>query len=231
MKAVWESEEPIDWRDGGARPGQHMRRLDEWLLGRAGSTVSVDVVYRDLGEVCRARIAVGGARVGATKKRQSESVGEVARGVAEGVRRLLELRRFPEDFMDAEDERAATLVLPRDGALRIEIGRVMNLAGLRVALEDGSVVYEEASIPWAVGEVIVRACLLGRREFAVSMDGAVAEGALGKFRKWFGEVDEQLGKAIAESTRGTGYEGQLRREVYRGSLTYIRRRVRSRYPR
>ena len=211
---VWENEEPIDWLDAKAAPSQYLRRLDEWFLRKAEKSMSVDVIYRDLAEVCGVRVSIARDKTRVTRKSQSESIRLVAMGVAESVRRLLELKRFPEDFMEIQDSDAISLVIAQGSLRQIDIYRLMDMAELRLAGGDGEVIYE-ASIPWPVAEVIVRACLLGRRGFTVSSNGRVAERALREFHDWFREIDARLKKSIADSSIGTGYEEQLTREVYR----------------
>ena len=211
---VWENEEPVDWLDAKAAPGQYLRRLDEWFLRKAERSMSVHVIYRDLAEVCRLRVSVARDKTRVTKKSQSESISRVAMSVAESVRGLLELRRFPEDFMEVQDSDALSLMIAEGHLRQIDIYRLMDMAELRLAGDDGNVIYED-SIPWSVGEVIVRACLLGRREFTVSSSERVAERALREFHDWFREIDARLKTAIADSSLGTGYEEKLTREVYR----------------
>ncbi len=176
--------------------------------------MSVHAIYRDLAEVCRLRVSVARDKTKVTKKSQSESLSRVAMSVAKSVRGLLELKRFPEDFMESQDSDALSLMIPGGHLRQIDIYRLMDMAELRLVGDDGNVIYED-SIPWSVGEVIVRACLLGRREFTVSSNERVAERALREFHDWFREIDARLKTAIVESSLGTGYEDKLTQEVYR----------------
>ena len=211
---VWENEEPIDWLKPRISPGQYLRRLDEWILSRAQRAMSVDVVYRDLAEVCGLRVSVAKDRPRVASKREGDSISRVATSVADGVRRFLELRRFPEDFMEIEDSNAIALMFSSEGLRRIDMYRLMDMAELQLIGDEEVVIYE-ASIPWSVAEVIVRACLLGRSDFTVSAKREMAECALREFHDWFLDIDGRLKRSIADSSLGTGYEVQLAREVYR----------------
>ena len=211
---VWMNERPIDWTDANAVPGRYMRQLDQWLLERMGEVVSVDVVYRDLAEVCRARVSLGREKKGLNKRKRNESVGQVAKSVADGVRGFLELKRFPEDFVGTEEGETIEVIIERGRLQRIEMHRLMDLAELRLIGTDGVAMYGEM-VPWSVAEVIVRACLIGRREFSVRLDANAADVALRGFREWFGEIERRLSGAVADSALGTGYEEQLRGEVFK----------------
>ena len=129
---VWENEKPVDWLDAKAAPGQYLRRLDEWFLRRAERPVSVHVIYRDLAEVCRLRVSVAKDKTRVTKKSQSESLSRVAMSVAESVRGLLELKRFPEDFMEIQDSDALSLMIAEGQLRQIDIYRLMDMGGASV---------------------------------------------------------------------------------------------------
>ena len=214
----------MDWIDGeDVRTGQvpYLRTpgaATSWFLMNPRDTERPVSVRCDLSrsrfEVCRLRVSVARDKTRVTKKSQSESLSRVAMSVAESVRGLLELKRFPEDFMEVKDSDAMSLMIAQGHLRQIDIYRMMDMAELRLIGGDGTVIYQ-ASIPWSVAEVIVRACLLGRREFTVSSSERVAERALREFHDWFRNIDARLKTAIADSSLGTGYEEQLTREVYR----------------
>ena len=180
----------------------------------AGKSVSVDRIYDDLGAVCRARIVVAREKPRIERKRRRDSVTRVASSVAARVRGLLDLKRFPDDFMRVRGHDVVELVIPRGQLRQIDLYSLMDTAELRLVGPEGEPIYED-NLPWPVAEVIVRACLLGRREFTVSADRAEAELALAKFHEWFREIKSGIETAIGESALGTGYEEALARETYR----------------
>ena len=209
---VWNQEAPVDWCKG--RPGRRQRRLDEWFMKWAGKAVAIDRIYADLRAVCEARIGVAKEKPRIERKRRSDSVNQVASSVAARVRGVLERKRFPEDFMEVLEPDELRLVVPRGELRQVDLYPLMDMAEVRLVGASGQPIYED-SVPWPVGEAIVRACLLGRREFAVSTNRSEAERALRRFHEWFRQVEEGIESAIDESALGTGYEEQLARETYR----------------
>ena len=213
-RAVWENELPVDWTNA-PKPGKHLRELDKWLLARAGSRIPLDTLYRDLSLVCGERILVARDKARATKKHRSESITGVAKGIAETVGRLLESRRFPEDF--CHPRRGADGVqihLARERLRKIEMHQFMHTADLTITGESPQPLFSEI-LELHVAEAIVRALLFGRGSFAVTDDPTVAEEGVTAFLKWFSGVGEKLADAVANSALGTGYERQLTAEVYR----------------
>lgn len=60
----------------------------------------------------------------------------------------------------------------------------------------------------------MRALLLGRSTFSVSTDRMAMDAAVNAFLKWLRESENEIEVAIRESAFGTGYEDDLRKEVY-----------------
>jgi hypothetical protein len=213
-KAVWQQEAPLDWTDD-PQPGERLRKLDAWLLARAGSPVALEVLYRDLRATCEARIAVAGDKTRTTKKHKIENISSVAKSISETIRRLLEARRFPEDFCRAAGGRDDVLIsLPAGLLRRIEVRQFMATAELWL-MGDGSQPLFHAVLDFHVAEAIVQALLAGRESFAVSTEIGVAEAGVSDFINWFSTIKEKLREGIALSSLGTGYESRLSVEVYR----------------
>ena len=77
-EAVWAKESPIDWSAPGAHPGPNLRALDQWIIDVSARKVKLDVVYADINEVCRSRIAVANDKDKKTKKKHTDNIGNVA---------------------------------------------------------------------------------------------------------------------------------------------------------
>lgn len=210
--AVWAGESPVDWIENPT-PGKLLCTLDQWVLHKAGDPISLTTLYEDLRTVSGARIVVAKDKTRKTKKHKSESIGSVAKGIADFIRKLLEARRFPDDFCAAGDPHLDIRIDP--AMLRhIELRRFMHTADLRLAGNNSETLFE-ANLDWSVAEAVVRALLAGRTEFAVNLDPTVAETAVREFLKWFDKIREEVEKGIANSALGTGYEDQLTAEVYK----------------
>ena len=211
-RAVWTNEKPHDWAAAGTKPGARLRALDNWLLERAQTGVTAEQVYRDLGAACAARIAVARDKVTTTKKQKTDSIASVARGIAEPIARTLNSRQFPEDFSSASE--TSTFHIPRGTLRQISMHSFFDTTEVVCRGEGGRPILE-GSYNAAVADVIVRAALLGRETFAVPTRREQAQTCVSAFLSWFGEIRGRLDESIAESAVGTGYEDQLRAEVYR----------------
>jgi len=97
-REVWKDETPVDWLSN-TKPGPKLEALDAWLLKQTGSGVTTKTLYNDLAEACAGRIAVAQDKVRTTKKKQLDNLTNVAQGIADQVRPLLNARRFPENFL------------------------------------------------------------------------------------------------------------------------------------
>jgi hypothetical protein len=210
-RSVWSSEKPPDWAAEGTQPGPKLRTLDEWLLSRAGVSLTVDQVYSDLRATCAARIAVAQDKVKTTKKQKTDSVSSVARGIAEPIALFLNSRQFPEDFGTPSE--TIPVHLARGALRQIRIHSFFDNADITLTGEGGHTLLE-GSYDASVAEAIARAVLLGRQAFQAPAKRADAQACLSEFLAWFQQIRTRLDEAIAESALGTGYEDQLRAQVY-----------------
>lgn len=209
--SVWSAEKPPDWAAEGTQPGPKLRALDEWLLTQTGTNIKADQLYSDLRATCAARIAVAHDKVTTTKKQKIDSVATVARGIAVPIAHILNSRQFPEDFATPSD---TIPVHVSRGALRqIKIHSFFDTAELTLT-GDGGQVLLEGNYNASVAEAIARAVLLGRQAFQVPAKREAAQACLSAFLTWFRQLRVRLDEAIAESALGTGYEDQLRAQVY-----------------
>jgi len=213
-KKVWKSEAPISWTSS-ARPGSQLRALDVWLLERAGHPIAADTLYKDLARVCADRILVAQDKTRTTKKLKSESISSVANSIAETIRKLLESRRFPEDFgASAHEQNVVSIDAPRDLIRRIELHPFMHAAQLFLFGVETEPLFQ-ASLDKPVAEAIIRALLAGRGSFSILNDAKKVETAVAEYLTWFESIEKRLESGIAESALGTGYEEQLKTEVFR----------------
>lgn len=212
--SVWEDEKPISWTSR-PKPGKHLQALDKWLLARANNPISLETLYRDLGNVCSDRILVANDKTRTTKKHKSESISSVAKSIAQTIGRLLESKRFPEDFGAlGVGHDAVSISAPRESIKGIELHPFMHTAELLLR-GDGDDVIFQASLAMPVAEAIVRALLAGRSSFVITNDAMVAAAAVNEYLKWFASIERKLQDGIANSALGTGYEEQLTAEVFK----------------
>ena len=211
-EAVWKQESPVDWGTDKWTPSRHLRDLDEWVLKTAGSSVTVSQLYEDLHATCTARIVVADDKKRKTKKRQSDSIGNVAESIVQSIEPKLKTKNFPDDFADG-----ATLDLPllfdRNSLGSITIGHLLDSYDIEVHTKTGAVAYSGTHTR-PVAEAIVRALLLGRSTFSVSTDRKAMDGAVNRFLSWVAQTDQDIDAAINESALGTGYEDALKKEIY-----------------
>ena len=211
---VWDNESPIDWTDR-PKPGKHLRALDKWLIERAGDLITADTLYNDLSSVCAERIQVAQDKTRTTKKHKNDSISSVAKSIAETIARLLESRRFPEDFCPSDTGTdVVTISLTRGSLRQIELHPFMHTAELTLR-GDGSEPLFQANLDLPVAEAIVRALLAGRGSFTMSTNAKAVEASVGAFLKWFSSIQKKLEDGIANSALGTGYEDQLTAEVFK----------------
>lgn len=211
--AVWTKEGPLDWSSKHWNPGANIRALDAWLLGVAGSNVTVDGMYNDIRATCQSRILVAEDKKKKTKKQQSDSVGSVAATIAQAIGPILETKNFPEDFTNGA-KLDIPLIFDRASLKEITVGHLLGSYDIQVRTRNGSIVYE-ATHPAAVAEAIIRALLWGRSTFSVSSDAKQMDAAVNEFLKWVSHAEDEISTAISESALGTGYENLLRAEVYK----------------
>jgi hypothetical protein len=211
---VWDNEPPLNWTDA-PQPGKHLRTLDKWLLARAGDAIPLETLYRDLSSVCAERILVASDKTRTTKKHKNESIASVAKSIAETIARLLESRRFPEDFGALGiGHDAVSIAAPRESIRTIELHPFMHTADLTLRGEGKEPLFQ-ASLDMNVAEAIVRALLAGRSAFIITNDAKVSGAAVSEYLNWFGNIERKLEEGIANSALGTGYEEQLTAEVFK----------------
>jgi hypothetical protein len=213
-QAVWEHESPPDWTDN-PKPGKCLQELDQWLLSKADDPITRQTLYKDLQTVCDARIVVAKDKNTTTKKHKSDSISNVAKSIAETIGKLLQSRRFPEDFCPIDkDDNFVSITLPRAALRKIDLHPFMDTAELRLTGGSGELLFSE-TLDLSIAEAIVRALLAGRESFMMIKKTAIAETGMMEFIKWFSKIKKKLEDGIASSALGTGYEEQLTMEVYK----------------
>ena len=210
--AAWSNGGPIDWSDEDAEPGDELRELDEWLLKKSKRKVSVDTLHDDLKAVCLSRIVVAKDKAKKVKKRKADSIGSVAESIAKAIAPKLESRNFPDDFANGA-QFDLSFHFDRRNLKRITISPLLDQYDLKVTTKSGETAYE-ASLVQPVAEAIIRSLLWGRSVFSVSSDRRAMVAAVSSFILWFSTLDAEIGRLIAESALGTGYEDALKTEVY-----------------
>jgi hypothetical protein len=210
-RAVWRDERPLDWL-AGPQPGPNLQALDSWLLDRADSGVTIRALYADLGEACRARIAVAQDKARAAKKRDVDNLTSVADGIADLVRQHLNARQFPDNFL-AEDTPTQPFTVDRKLLRHIRLLPLLDQSTLTLTTATGKALIDR-TFSKPVAEAVVRAVLMGRSSFDIPTDRTAAEEAVSTFLAWFDGIRRRLQSAISESAFGTGYEDRLAAAVY-----------------
>jgi hypothetical protein len=213
-KAVWSQTSPIDWTDC-AEPPTEVKNLDKWLLSRMQSTVSLERLHADIAATLRSRLVLAEDKGQQTHKTEQVNIHTVSSSIAETVRPLLESAQFPESFADYLTP-VLTFNFGNRPELEIECHPMMDQAVLIVKSESGETLLE-GQYHRSIAQVIVKALLLGRREFSSPDDAHAAELALQQFQSWFSKVTERITDGCAASSVGTSYE----QHVYRAVLTEL----------
>jgi hypothetical protein len=205
-EAVWSKTIPFDWTTS-KEPPTEVQALDDWLLSLMHSTVSTNRLYADIGATLRSRLTLAEDKGKKTHKAEQVNIHTVSSGIAEDVRPLLESVQFPESFIDH-----STPMLPFNfgnrPALDVECHPMMDQAILVVKSESGEILLHE-QYARSIAQIIVKALLIGRREFSSPNDAAAAEIALQQFQDWFAKVSERIAAGCAASAVGTSYEQQV----------------------
>jgi hypothetical protein len=210
-REVWKDETPIDWL-AHPKPGPKLEALDAWLLTRTGTAVTTTTLYSDLAQACAGRIAVAQDKVRTTKKKQIDNLTNVAQGIADQVRPLLNARRFPENFL-SDPGAAVPITVDRQAVRRINLQSLLDQTTLTLSGDHGKPLLKE-TYNAAIAEALVRAILLGRASFPIPADRTAAAAAVSEFLTWFDDIRLRLKAGIDESAFGTGYEERLTQEVY-----------------
>jgi hypothetical protein len=95
----------------------------------------------------------------------------------------------------------------------ISIAQFLDEYEVTITAKSGDVVFKE-SMPIAVADGVVRALLCGRSAFAISYDRSIMDAAVTEFIEWIRKAEKDITQMIAESALGTGYEVQLKKEVF-----------------
>jgi hypothetical protein len=206
-------EQPVDWSGSAVSVGKGLRALDQWMLTHAGSAVTVDTLYADMEAACKTRLLLASDKVKVTKSKKSSNIRAVAEGIAARVRSRLQLKNFPEDFLDNADLDISVNIAPE---LIRSISFTPMLGDTELIIADGAGrSLLEGQYPSAVGEAVVRALLWGRASFRLSSDRKAAHDAVEAFLRWFRDAETEIAKGVSNSALGTGYEEILHQEVFR----------------
>ena len=198
-------------RNCRARP---FRGLDNFLLEVSGSSIREETLYDDLRRLVSGRIVVAADKDKSKKKHQVESVGAVAEGIAERVASRIKSKRFPEDFIPA-DASVDVVHVSRGGARRLTFFPILDQAEIRITGRGGKELLDGTYALPIAEQLIGRALLLGREQFAVPKSRAVAETAIQEFLSYIDTIRSDIDLNVADSSLGTGYDELLRLEVYR----------------
>jgi hypothetical protein len=208
---VWLSEAPVDWSLEKYEAGKCLRALDQWVIDLLGVSVTLQTLHMDLHEACQSRIIVAKDKAKKTKKKKTENIANVAEAIAKGVEPRIKAKNFPEDFVEGSLD--MDVHISRELVKSIQIEHLLDRFDVTFQGQGGTTILDETYVK-AVGEGVVRAVLWGRSSFSLSSDRKVMEAAVTDFIGWIADIQKEVGQAIMDSALGTGYEDQLRREVF-----------------
>ena len=200
---VWAHEHPVDWLNE-PRPGKGLNELDLLLLDRLPGNVRLERLYADLEATCRARRTLADDKKTKKKAIRAENVTHVAKGITESFRERIDGLGFPEGC-EPPGVPTSSYRFPTNGSLHVECHEFMDTADVVVSTLQGQVLLD-TKVPCAVGQVIVRSLLLGRRVFRAPTDEAGAEHALTAYKRRLQPVLEEMARACLESALGTKHE-------------------------
>jgi hypothetical protein len=207
---VWTNTQPIDWT-AIAQPPEQVQALDEWFLSKMGTRVTLDRIYSDLVATLQSRLTVAGDKDSQTKLDRAIDVSTVANSVADTVRPLLDSKLFPESFIELGKQ---TQSVDFRGAGQLDVECRPMLEQSIVVVRNGSdKVLLEGLYSRSIAQVIMKAFLLGRRNFVYPTEAAVADGALKEFSVWFSKVLDKIAAGCGMSAVGTRYEEDVHSAV------------------
>ncbi len=96
--AAWKEESPVNW-GRSERPGPLIERIDDFLVKELGKPISLDAIYSDITEMCRARSRLAKDKKKTVKGKLTSDVDAVVATIAESASRSLQAHRFPEEFV------------------------------------------------------------------------------------------------------------------------------------
>jgi len=192
-----------------------LRRLDEALLKCIDLDPSrAQELEMRVAELQDLRVQRAQARVKTRKETSSGDIETAAHNIIEVLQRWLGARRFPEDWIPEGSSQAQVLV-PQGSAL-VSVDVMLNQATLTVESNQGAVLLQRT---WdiMVGEVVLKALLMGRRQFSVPENHEVAETVMGGFRALLEEYESLLEELLAQSPLGPRYDSEVRGRVARAT--------------
>jgi hypothetical protein len=204
---AWDKSPAMDW---GTReePDAPLKALDSWLLKACEVKLPLSKVYADIVATVRSRVMVARDKDETTKSHQRIDVAAVATSIADIVRVISDSKQFPEAFYEP-----GTPTIPFDfsGAKSLELDCIPILHEAVVTVRNAGSDEQllNAQYPRSVAQVIVKALLLGRRQFTAPESPSAAEQALQTFDTWMPSIMDKLEESVRASAVGTRYEQQV----------------------
>jgi hypothetical protein len=206
-KAVWENDQPFNWKNSSSKPSQHIQKLDKFVLTEFGSGVSPENIYDGIRQALLARFTLAKEKAKAQKVAESINISSVAQAIIESFKQQLEGKRFPESFMPPNVD---TLPIEIDPTAKLEVlvEPFMGESQVRIMTSDGEILN---TLKRPVAEVLLRSLMLGRRRFLIPKDQDVANKVLMEFWAWFPPLFDNILAECASSSLGTRFESDIRK--------------------
>ncbi len=208
-KAVWENDQPFNWKNSSSKPSQHLQKLDKFVLTEFGSGVSPENIYDGIRQALLVRFTLAKEKAKAQKVAESINISSLARAIIESFKHELESKRFPESFMPPNID---TLPIEIDPKIKFEVlvEPFMSESQIRIITSDSEPLFT-ATLKRPVAEVLLRSLMLGRRHFLIPKDQDVADKVLKDFWAWFHPLFENIRAECESSSHGTRFESDIRK--------------------
>ena len=212
-RTVWDEKEPVNWTDSDPQISKALRELDQFVLDECCGGLSGQQLYLGIKTAVATRRRVAEAKGRAQKAAKKADVAAVAEGIVSGVKAQTDAARFPESFVP-EDCLTRPLELDPQQLYSLHQRPFLGTVHVRVEDGDGQIEYED-TFAQAVGEVLARALMLGRRKFDFPDEEAIAVAALSRFFGWIRPIVDALEDACLNSSLGSRYDSEVLRAAYR----------------
>ena len=211
-RLVWDDKNPVNWTDPDPQISEALGELDQFVLDAFGGGLSAQQLRAAIKTAVETRRRIAGAKSKSRKAAEKADVATVAEGIVKGIRAQIDGVQFPESFLP-QDCGTRPLELDSQQSHSLLYQPFLGTVHVRVTDADDRVEFEE-TFGEAVGGVLVRALMLGRRKFDFPEDEVVAVAALHKFLGWIRPILDDIEEACTSSFLGGRFDSEVLRTAY-----------------
>ncbi|MDE0082880.1 MAG: N-6 DNA methylase [Gammaproteobacteria bacterium] len=211
-RSVWEHDEPVNWTDTNLDISEELDQLDQFILDECGGVLSAQQLHTAIRTAVEARRRIARDKSKARKAAVKADVTTVAEGIVKGIRTQADAVQFPESFLPLG---CVTRLVELDSRQPYSLLYQPFLGTVTVrVISAGDHLEFEHTVAEAIGELIVRALMLGRRNFEFPEDESVAVVALHKFVGWIRPILDEIEDACASSFLGSRLDNRVLQTTY-----------------